>query len=239
MKGYGQICPLARAAEVLGERWTILILRALLYDVQSFNSLRKSMTHISPTLLSERLKSLESSGMLERVDENDKVYYRLTEAGIALKPVLMALGEWGARFTDSNPDDADLDIGHILWELPRRMDLSVFPEEDTVCRFEIDGAAIPVFFLLANNRYAKILIRLPKYMDVTSTVRFDIGTLARIWVDERSFDEVEGSGNIEVDGNRSHWRRVKESLRLNLFAHSAASRIDLEGASSLSDFHRV
>ena len=120
---------MARAAEVLGERWIILILRALLYDVQSFNSLRKSMTHISPTLLSERLKSLESSGMLERVDDNAKVYYRLTEAGIALKPVLMALGEWGARFTDSNPDDTKLDIGHILWELPRRMDLSVFPED--------------------------------------------------------------------------------------------------------------
>lgn len=237
MKGYGQICPLARAAEVLGERWTILILRALLYDVQSFNSLRKSMTRISPTLLSERLKVLESSGMVKRV-ENEKVYYRLTEAGIALKPVLMALGEWGARYTDSNPDD-DLDIGHILWELPRRMDLSVLPEEDTVCRFEIDGAAIPVFFLLANNRYAKILIRLPKYMDVTSTVRFDIATLARIWVGEGSFGELEASGSIEVDGNRSHWRRVKESLLLNLFANSSASRIDFVGIPRKGGFHTV
>ena len=67
MKGYGQFCPVAKATEVLGEKWTPLIIRELLSDDQSFNTLRKGVPLMSPSLLSSRLKSLEAAGVIDRL----------------------------------------------------------------------------------------------------------------------------------------------------------------------------
>jgi DNA-binding HxlR family transcriptional regulator len=223
LKGYEQVCPLARAAEVLGERWTILILRAFLYGEQSFNSLRKSMTHISPTLLSERLKALEEHRILERVEADDKVYYRLTEAGVALQPVLMTIGEWGARYTPSNSDLPALDFGHVLWELPQRVDLTAFADmfsDERACGFVVAGASIPEFYLITSARYAKIVIKPPKSLAVPSTVRCSVGTLASVWVGDRTLDAVEANGDLNVEGDRPYWERVKSALELNLFART-------------------
>ena len=71
MRGYGQFCPIAKASEVLGERWTHLIIRELIADSHSFNELRKGLPLISPSLLSARLKSLEHSGIVERTESED------------------------------------------------------------------------------------------------------------------------------------------------------------------------
>ena len=68
MKGYGQFCPIAKASEVLGERWTNLVIRELIAGSESFNDLRKGLPLISPSLLSSRLKSLERAGVVERVE---------------------------------------------------------------------------------------------------------------------------------------------------------------------------
>lgn len=66
MKTYGQYCPVARAADILGERWTLLILRDILGGARRFNEIRKGVPRMSPTLLSQRLKSLEICGLIHR-----------------------------------------------------------------------------------------------------------------------------------------------------------------------------
>ena len=73
MKGYGQFCPIAKASEVLGERWTNLVIRELIAGSESFNDLRKGLPLISPSLLSSRLKSLERAGVVERVERGRSV----------------------------------------------------------------------------------------------------------------------------------------------------------------------
>jgi hypothetical protein len=78
MKGYGQFCPVAKATEVLGEKWTPLIIRELLSDDQSFNNLRKGVPLMSPSLLSSRLKSLEVAGVVERQKTDRGVNRRAT-----------------------------------------------------------------------------------------------------------------------------------------------------------------
>ena len=80
MKGYGQFCPVAKATEVLGEKWTPLIIRELLSDDQSFNTLRKGVPLMSPSLLSSRLKSLEAAGVIDRLKTDKGVMYSLTPA---------------------------------------------------------------------------------------------------------------------------------------------------------------
>ncbi|MEM6550134.1 MAG: helix-turn-helix domain-containing protein [Pseudomonadota bacterium] len=96
-------CPVARTIDLIGERWTILILRDLLTEgPRRFQDLRNALDGIGPTTLSARLKSLESKGMVERrlySDHPPRAEYLLTEKGQSLGPVLAALRDWGRANT--------------------------------------------------------------------------------------------------------------------------------------------
>jgi DNA-binding HxlR family transcriptional regulator len=99
MKGYGQYCPIAQAAEILTERWTPLVLRELLVRGNRFNDIRRGVPLMSPSLLSKRLQELERAGLVERrVWSNGSAEYHLTPAGRELKPLIFQLGEWGKRW---------------------------------------------------------------------------------------------------------------------------------------------
>jgi DNA-binding HxlR family transcriptional regulator len=98
---YGMKCPIARTLDIIGERWTMLILRDLvLREPRKYVELERSLAGISPNTLSERLKTLEESGIVERrlyEDHPPRAEYLLTEKGRELRPVLKALREWGTR----------------------------------------------------------------------------------------------------------------------------------------------
>ena len=102
MKGYGQFCPIAKASEILGERWTNLIIREVGAGSEAFNDLRKGLPLLSPSLLSARLKSLEAAGVILRTESDQGIRYELTEAGRELKPIILAMGTWGHRWVRSN-----------------------------------------------------------------------------------------------------------------------------------------
>lgn len=97
MKGYGQFCPIAKASEILTERWTPLILRELICGSTRFNDLRRGVPLMSTALLARRLKSLEEQGVIERrpLPSGRGADYLLTDAGRELEPIVMAMGEWG------------------------------------------------------------------------------------------------------------------------------------------------
>jgi DNA-binding HxlR family transcriptional regulator len=96
-------CPVARTLGIIGERWTILILRDLtLHGPRKFQDFERSLTGISPNTLSARLKTLEEHGVIERrfyADHPPRAEYLLTEKGRELRPVLRALREWGEKHT--------------------------------------------------------------------------------------------------------------------------------------------
>ena len=98
---YPQFCAVARAAEIVGERWTLLILRELFFGQQRFGDLRRRLSEISPSVLSERLSYLESAGIVRRTELAPPAasnVYELTEHGRAFGPALSALAQWGMRF---------------------------------------------------------------------------------------------------------------------------------------------
>lgn len=101
MASYNLECPIARTLDVVGERWTWLILRDLVLEgPRKFQDLQTSLTGISPTTLSARLKTLEEQGIVERhmYEENPpRAEYRLTNKGRELGPVLKAMRDWGRR----------------------------------------------------------------------------------------------------------------------------------------------
>ena len=101
-KGYDSPCPIARALDIVGERWTILIVRDLvLHGARRFQDFERSLTGISPNTLSARLKTLEHSGIVERrfyEQHPPRAEYVLTEKGRGLGPVLLALKKWGEKY---------------------------------------------------------------------------------------------------------------------------------------------
>jgi len=93
---YQHFCPAARALEVIGEKWSLLIVRDLLAGQRRFGDLRRSLASITPKWLSVRLRALESAGVVEREAASQReVWYRLTPKGQALAPVIDALVAWG------------------------------------------------------------------------------------------------------------------------------------------------
>jgi DNA-binding HxlR family transcriptional regulator len=92
-EGYGQFCPVAKALEMVGSRWTPLVLRELLAGGRHFSDLRRGVPLMSRTLLAQRLKELEQDGLLVATekDRGRGHEYRLTAAGVAMEPVLAAL----------------------------------------------------------------------------------------------------------------------------------------------------
>lgn len=111
MRSYGQYCSVARALDVAGDRWTLLIVRELLLRGPCrFTDLKNGLPGIATNLLSSRLKELEDAGLISREEASPPVattLYSLTRDGAALEPVLQALGRWGLRYmAEERPGDA-------------------------------------------------------------------------------------------------------------------------------------
>jgi DNA-binding HxlR family transcriptional regulator len=108
--GYGRFCPLARALDVVGDRWTLVIMQEVLKRPSRYSHLSRRLPGISSTLLAERLRKLESAGVVRRRAGaiGEGVVYEATERGLALDDALQALRRWGVEFlTDPTADGAE------------------------------------------------------------------------------------------------------------------------------------
>ena len=117
MRSYGQLCAVAKALDVVGDRWTLLVVRELLLRGPCrYTDIRDGLPGVATNLLAERLRDLEAAGLVEREDAPPPVattLYRLTPRGEALKPALYELGRWGTALVPDAPDD-DAFRGHWL-----------------------------------------------------------------------------------------------------------------------------
>jgi len=111
MRTYGDACGIARALDVVGDRWALLVIRDLLLGPKRFTDLRAGLPRVSPDVLSQRLRELEDAGLLQRrrlPPPAASQVYELTERGHALEPVLLELGRWG---TGAPSPDGDITFG--------------------------------------------------------------------------------------------------------------------------------
>ena len=212
MKGYGQFCPVAKATEVLGEKWTPLIIRELLSAEQSFNTLRKGVPLMSPTLLSSRLKTLEAAGIIDRQKTDRGVMYSLTPAGGELRPIVEQLGVWGQRWVRSDMSKKDLDPSLLMWDMHRRIDTSYFQEGRTVLRFEyVDyPSKMRLWWLVIDDEGVDICLKDPGY-EVDLFVQAQLKTMTQIWMGDISLSKARRekllnlSGNTELKNSMPQW----------------------------------
>ena len=127
MIDYGQFCTVARGAEVLGELWTPLVVRELLCGSRRFNDIHRGVPRMSATLLTQRLRKLEALDVVERRRVGRGWEYHLTQAGEELRPIVVGLGHWGARWIGSRLKPKQLDAGFLMWDIRRFAQLDRFP----------------------------------------------------------------------------------------------------------------
>ncbi len=136
---YAQFCPVAKTAEILGEKWTILILRELLYGTHRFSDFQRAINGISPTMLTKRLKELESHNLVVKEDHD----YRLTAAGEDLAPLVRQYAIWGMRWGRQELSEAELDVELLLLDIRRRIKTEFLPESGAVIALQLTDQAEP------------------------------------------------------------------------------------------------
>jgi DNA-binding HxlR family transcriptional regulator len=198
MQGYGQFCSIARAHEVLGGRWTLLIVRELLCGGRRFNAIRRGVPRISRTMLSERLQALVDLGAVERRDGAAGPEYRLTAAGEELAGVVTALGVWGQRWLPRRMDD-DGDLEPLLADMERRVRVESLPQEPLVVRIEIVGH--PARFMLLKAGDVSSCRQNPGFPEPLR-LRATLGIVVAWWRGDLSFLEARRQG-LALEGPRA------------------------------------
>lgn len=200
MSGYGQYCPIAKAMELLDERWTMLVIRELLLGSTHFNDLRRGVPKMSPALLSKRLKSLARAGVVERDEVDGRTTYTLTESGRELGTVVQALGTWGVRWVGELGDD-DLDPHLLMWDMRRTIPIDTWPRSRTTVAFHLDGVrpAASRWWLVVADGNADVCDFDPGY-EVSGTVETNLRALTRVWRGDVGWSQAMLDGSIAVSG---------------------------------------
>jgi DNA-binding HxlR family transcriptional regulator len=225
MSGYGQFCPIAKASEILGERWTHLVIRELGAGGESFNDLRKGLPRMSPSLLSSRLKSLEAAGVVARTRTDRGVRYTLTEAGRELKPIVLQVGIWGHRWVRSKLTNDDLDPSMLMWDIHRTMNAEYFGAERRVLLFEFSDYASKArrWWLVVKDGDVDVCLKDPGH-EVDLQVLSDVRTLTGVWMGDIGLGQALRDGRIRLTGSTPLRRDIATWLGRNYFADVRPAR---------------
>ena len=219
MKGYGQFCPIAKASEVLGERWTNLVLRELGAGSETFNDLRRGLPLMSPTVLSKRLKSLEKAGVIERNCSNGNVRYHLTTAGDELVKIIWQLGTWGQRWARSNLSKDDLDPSMLVWDIHRTMNARFFKAERTVIEIEFTDYASKLrrWWLVITKGDVDVCMKDQGY-NVDLKISSDLKTLTAVWMGQTTISKALREKSVHVQGSSYLRKNIAFWLGTNYYA---------------------
>jgi len=198
---YGQYCPVARASEILADRWTLLIVRELLAGVGHFNALDRGLPGISRALLVERLRRLERMGIVARhaSSAGRAVVYSLTPAGRQLQAIIDALGGWGARWAFGDPRPSELDPVVLLWWMKRRVHRERLPARRVVIQFDFRGDRTGSYWLVLERTDVSVCLQHPRF-DIDLRVAADIDAFYRVWLGRNSLAEARRRDAVRLEG---------------------------------------
>jgi DNA-binding HxlR family transcriptional regulator len=208
---HGHLCPLAKATEVLGERWTFLVIRALLKGSARFNEVRREVPLMSPSLLSQRLQRLESEGIVTRQPaDGGRCGYRLTGAGRELAPIVRDLSAWGERWVLGHVDRDSPDVSALMWAVRRRVDPAAFGGRRVVVQFEFDDQpeARRRWWLINEDGAVDLCPKDPGF-EVDLYVVTDLQTMVDIWVGVLPLSGAIDAERLHLEGARS----LRQALR--------------------------
>ena len=205
-RSYRQLCGIAKSLDIVGERWTLLIVRDLLIGPRRYGDLLAGLPGLTTNLLAKRVKDLKANGLVERTPlappATSTIVYRLTAAGRELEPVLHSLGAWSWRYVKKPRRGDRADIGWLLFSLKRRFRGAEGPAAVTIVAgtrsFDLRVTA-KTWDLEENRRSAS-----------DATLQGEPLALRALFLEQTSLADLHAAGKIRVTGQ---WSAVLCSLR--------------------------
>jgi DNA-binding HxlR family transcriptional regulator len=223
MKSSGQFCSFARTLDLLGERWTLLIVRELLCGSTRFSDLQRGIPRISRTMLSTRLRELVDAGVITRSTGDDGPAYVLTQAGQELMGAVREIGTWGQRWLPRNLPREELDEETLLWDMRRRIDMDALPASPIVMRIELtDQPHAQVRYLLLRRSEVSLCSANPGFPEEIHLAA-SLRTLTAWWRGDISLADARSAGMI-VQGRRQWVRAFPRWFQRYLFADVPPAR---------------
>lgn len=221
MTGYGQFCPVAKATEILGERWTLLILRELVNGTCRFSDFQRALSRISPPLLAKRLKHLEDRGVVLRkpISGRKGYEYRLTRAGKELEPLIVQLSTWGMRWARGQMTNDDLDVEFLMFDFQRRIRTGNLPDGETVlCFIFNDLEKFKSWWLIINGDEVDLCTD-DHGRNVDLFISSDLRTMVEVWAGDLALSTAIRDERVGVTGSRHLIRGMKDWFGIAPRAH--------------------
>ncbi|WP_410674656.1 winged helix-turn-helix transcriptional regulator [Amycolatopsis sp. cmx-4-68] len=199
-RSYGDACTIARALDVVGERWALLVVRELLLGPQRFSDVRRALPGAGTNLVTDRLRELEGHGVVARrklPPPAASTVYELTEWGRELEPIVLALGAWGTRVPLPRP--ANLGATSVLLFLRG----SARPRRAACYRVELDARVWTV-----RTEPGRLTVEPGEPAAPDATIRTDPPTLNALLDRPSDLDAALGDGRVQIDGDRKAVRRL-------------------------------
>ena len=220
-RGYHQFCGLARALDIVGERWTLLVIRELVLGPRRFSDLLAALPGISTNLLSTRLRSLEADGIVGRGQLPPPAassVYQLTDSGVALGEVVKRLGLWGLQFLDHPLPDDTFHPGWLAFYFSVTADLDRARGVHDVYDFDVDGEHFHV--VVDDGRIDVRQGAAALRPDVR--VRCDLDTFAGIGTGRTTAAGAAAVGKLTLEGDREALARALAILAPSVDRSSSA-----------------
>ena len=204
---------------MLGDRWTLLIMREMLHGVGHFNDLERFLPGISRSVLSQRLRHLQRVGLVERRADTGGhgTAYELTEAGTDLRPVVQAIGNWGAKWAFGDPRPEELDPDLVIRWISRHLARENLPPRRVVVNFLVTGPPDRRYWLVIGQDDVSVCVHDPGF-GVDAVIRSDAQTLYLVYTGQLAFADAQRSGRLELDRGPAGGRPVSSWFAWSSFA---------------------
>lgn len=218
MRSYGQFCPVAKTAEVFCPRWTALILRNITWGAHRYSEIRRGVPMMSQTLLSQRLRDLESEGIILRRKSGRSVSYFLTEAGRELAPLIEAMGVWGQRWGRRELVEGEIDLDLLLWGIERGARADAFGRRGVVRIEFIDQPHNKLVWWFLNEDDRCQLCTDDPGGETDLFLAATLVDLIRIYRGDISLESALGDGRVEAIGKATACAALPVWLNLSPLA---------------------
>ena len=223
MYDYEEACPISHASSVLGERWTLQIIREMLFGASRFTDFQKYLPRLSPTLLNSRLRSLEEAGIVikKRISGQRGYEYLLSPSGQALAPVLREIGKWGIHWVFDSMDPSQLNVAALVRDFAVSLNLDQLPSGDTHIQFNIlrDDDRHVSFVSVREGRSQVCDVDPGHEVDIYLTATAE--TFGNIWYGNISIEKAIRTKALTVAGNKFYVQRLSRWLGTSKIAQAA------------------
>ena len=199
---------MAKALEIIGDRWTLLILRDMLSGIKHFNDLERGLPGISRSLLTTRLRQLQEAGIIEKhINQSGRktTEYHLMPAGQELVDVMVSLVVWGSKWAFGEPTPEDLDPILLMWWMRNGVNMQHLTDERIVIQFNFKNTTVESFWLIMTLEDVSICLTDPGY-EINVTVTANLATYYKLWAGRIRYDEAITYHGVQIDGLPSYIR---------------------------------